>query len=307
VVQRKEREIIIFMTARTVRFCFTLNNWTDVDIQWFDDSTMFKYVCYGKEIGANLTPHLQGYFEFPNRQTKSVAACVKTLIDGGLVSRPHIEIAKGTADQCIVYCQKEGVFWEKGEKPKGQGKRVDLDAVYASITNGDSLQDVACSHPTEFIKFHRGIERLIAIRQPKRNWKTEVYWLWGPSGTGKSRWAWETYPDAYMKQAGTKWWCGYSDQACAIIDDFRPSKELPFNFILSLFDRYPLLLEVKGGSTQCLLKTICVTSPFSPDQMLLNLDWVGMEAGLQLKRRLDHVIQFPQLAMMFSEISQTQT
>ena len=56
----------------------------------------------------------------------------------------------------------------------------------------------------------------------------------------------------------------------------------------------------EGRSSQCLLKKIIVTCPFSPDQLLGNLEWVGVEQGLQLKRRIDHVIQFPQLAMMYA-------
>ena len=104
-----------------------------------------------------------------------------------------------------------------------------------------------------------------------------------------------------MKQSTTKWWCGYVDQDTCIIDDFRPTKELQFNFILNLFDRYPLLLETKGGQVQCLFKTIIVTCPFSPDQMLTHLEWVGIEQGNQLKRRIDHVIEFPRLRVFFGE------
>ena len=63
------------------------------------------------------------------------------------------------------------------------------------------------------------------------------------------------------------------------------------------------MLETKGGQVQCLLKKIIVTCPFSPDQLLGNLEWVGVEQGLQLKRRIDHVIQFPQLAMMYARES----
>ena len=59
----------------------------------------------------------------------------------------------------------------------------------------------------------------------------------------------------------------------------------------------------EGRSSQCLLKKIIVTCPFSPDQLLGNLEWVGVEQGLQLKRRIDHVIQFPQLAMMYARES----
>lgn len=287
------------MPGGACRFCFTVNNWTEADIEWFNNTNIFKYVCYGKEVGENLTPHLQGYFEFPNGNRKSLNACVKYIHDHGCPCRPHIEIAVASAAKAIGYCEKDGVFWEKGDRPKGQGKRSDIDDATDILSNGGSLQDVAHALPTVFVKFHRGLQAFQLTTQSVRSWKTEVFWLWGPTGSGKSRYAWETYPDAYPKQSGTKWWCNYVGQDTAIIDDFRPSKEMPFNFILNLFDRYPLLLETKGGQVQCRLKTILVTCPFSPDQLLENLEWVGVEQGLQLKRRIDHVIEFPQLATMF--------
>jgi len=278
---------------------FTLNNFTDGDVQWFQNATMFKYICFGQEVGESLTPHLQGYFEFKNGDKTSVSAVIKRLSEGGLLSRPHIEPAKGTAIQAITYCEKDGVFFEKGERPKGQGNRTDLDEACSILTNGGSIQELALKHPTSYVKYVRGLTALSTMMSGRREWKTEVWWLWGPTGSGKSRWAWETHPTAYSKAGNTKWWCGYTDQATAIIDDFRPNKEMPFNFILNLFDRYPLLLESKGGQVQCLFKTIIVTCPFSPDHVLEQLEWVGIEQGAQMMRRIDHVIQFPQLAMMY--------
>jgi len=286
--------------AKSNRFVFTLNNYTDRDLSWFEETDLFKYVCFRKEVGENLTPHLQGYFEFEHGCRLRISAVIKRLVEGGLLSHPHLEIAKGNSHQAIAYCEKDGNFWEKGDRPKGQGKRSDLDEACAIITNGGSIQDVAVAHPTVFVKFHRGLASLQVCLATRRTWKTEMYWLWGPTGSGKSRWAWETYPTAYSKVANTKWWCGYTDQDTAIIDDFRPNKEMPFNFILNLFDRYPLLLESKGGQVQCLFKTIVVTCPYSPDQVLGQLEWVGIEQGAQMKRRIDHVIQFPQLATMYS-------
>ncbi len=283
------------------RFVFTINNYTDADIDYLDNTDLFHYVCYGKEVGEGLTPHLQGYFEFKNGNRKSLNACISALQKDGCPSKPHIEVAMGTATQAIAYCEKDGIFWEKGVRPKGQGKRSDIEAATEILSNGGSLQEVASTLPSVFVKFHRGLREYQLITQSRRTWKTEIYWLWGPTGSGKSRWAWETYPDAYMKQSTTKWWCGYVDQDTCIIDDFRPSKELPFNFVLNLFDRYPLLLETKGGQVQCLFKTIIVTCPFSPDQLLTHLDWVGIEQGNQLKRRIDHMIQFPQIANLFLE------
>lgn len=285
--------------SRSERFCFTINNYSDEVIEWFEDTDCFKYVCYGKEVGESLTPHLQGYFEFEHGSKKSIKACLNTLDEYDCPCKPHLEIAQGNAQQCIDYCQKDGVFWEKGERPKGRGKRTDLDNAASIITNGGTIKDVAEAHPVVFIKFHRGLRELQLIKSNQRNWKTEIYWLWGPSGSRKSQWAWTTNPEAYPKQSNTKWWCGYMGQDIAIIDDFRPSKEMPFNFILNLFDRYPLLLETKGGQVQCLLKKIYLTTPLSPQQILSNLEWVGEEQKEQLMRRIDHVIEFPQLASIY--------
>lgn len=291
---------IIFMPGGHTRFCFTINNYKDETLEWFYETDIFKYVCYGKERGDSDTPHLQGYFEFPNGYRKTLKATIKFLGENGCPDKAHIEIAMGNAQQCITYCQKDGDFWEKGDRPKGQGKRSDIDDACTILSNGGTLQDVACSHPSTFVKFHRGLREYQLITQKKRTWKSIIYWLWGPSGSGKSRWAWENFPNSYAKNSSTKWWCGYVDQDTCIIDDFRPSREVPFAYVLNLFDRYPMLLETKGGQVQCLFKQIIVTCPFSPDQLLTHLDWVGVEQGLQLKRRLDHVIEFPQLATMFS-------
>jgi len=290
--------------SRTNRFRWTINNYTEDDVMWFDNNhQLFKYVCYGFEVGEECgTPHMQGYLEFENNSKKSIKACKSFLFDHGLKCKPHLDTCEATAANNIAYCSKqcgmEGL-WERGSRPKGQGSRSDIQAAIELMDGGGSLQDVARDQGTTFVKYYRGLQARQMILSPKRSWKTEIWWLWGPTGSGKSRWAWETYPDAYGKNSTTKWWCGYMGQDTAIIDDFRPNKEMPFNYVLNLFDRYPMLLETKGGQVQCLFKTILVTCPFSPDQVLSTMEWVGAEQGHQLIRRLDHVIQFPQIATMF--------
>lgn len=290
------------MPGGVTRFRFTINNYTDETVEWFEKTEIFKYVCFGKEVApTTLTPHLQGYFEFPNGSRKSLQACVAYLAKHGCPQHPHIKTCERSAAENINYCSKDGIFWEKGQKPLGQGRRTDIHDATDMLNNGSTLQDVAIAHPATFVRYHRGLREYQLITQPRRNWKTEIYWLWGPTGSGKSQWAWATYPDAYMKTSTTKWWYGYVGQDTAIIDDFRPSRDMPFNFILNLFDRYPLSLETKGGTVQCLFRRIIVTCPYSPDQMLENLEWVGIEQGNQLKRRIEHVIQFPQIASLFLE------
>lgn len=294
-----------FAMAKATRFCFTLNNYKDSDVQILegDLSGTFTYWCFGKEVGEMLTPHLQGYFEFPNAQRMRISAA-KSRWDALGLSSAHLAIAKGTAQHNIDYCSKEGQFHEGGTRPKGKGKRTDLDVVCDAIANGSSMPQLIESFPSQVVKFRGGIEFLIQAQQPRRRFKTEVWWLYGPTGSGKSRWAWSQDEMSYMKVSSHKWWNGYIGQESVIIDDYRPSKEMPFNFMLNLFDRYPLSVETKGGMVEFLAKRIYVTSPFSVEETCNQLDWIGVEQRAQLIRRVDHVIRFPQLAMMYVDLTE---
>lgn len=286
---------------KSARFCFTKNNYSDVDVSRLSDAEILrdlKYVCFGKEVGASGTPHLQGYLEFHHNMKLRISACQRRIQDFGLFGF-HVEIARGTAQQNIDYCSKDGDFTEVGERPKGQGFRSDLQAVTNAINEGDTMIDLIEKFPVQVIKFQRGIEFLIATKQPRRFFKTEVWWLWGPSGSGKSRWAWDQSPEAYMKCSSHKWWNGYVGQEIVILDDYRPSKEMPFSFMLNLMDRYPLSVETKGGMVEFVSKKIYVTSPFSPEHVCDHLDWIGTEQKAQFLRRIDHTIQFPQIATMY--------
>jgi len=96
--------------SQAKRWCFTLNNYTDEDLEKFQSlPSVVTYVIYGKEVGENGTPHLQGYLEL---KTKRRMNGVKEM----LCSRVHLEVAKGTQEENKKYCSKQDVsFYEKGE------------------------------------------------------------------------------------------------------------------------------------------------------------------------------------------------
>lgn len=87
-------------------WCFTLNNYSENDIMLIERSFEdghFNYVVYGKEVGENGTPHLQGYVQC---KKKLRMAQLKQMIG----ARVHLEVARGTASQASDYCKKEGNF-----------------------------------------------------------------------------------------------------------------------------------------------------------------------------------------------------
>ena len=65
-----------FIMAKSNRFCFTKNNYSDLDVAILsgDCTKYFKYWCFGKEVGESGTPHLQGYFEFDNSMRLRISA-----------------------------------------------------------------------------------------------------------------------------------------------------------------------------------------------------------------------------------------
>lgn len=98
-----------------------------------------------------------------------------------------------------------------------------------------------------------------------------VHVFWGGTGLGKSRRAWdEAGLDAYPKDPRTKFWDGYRGQHHVVIDEFRGGIDVAH--LLRWFDRYPVVVEVKGAATVLKATTIWVTSNLDPRSWYPDLD-----------------------------------
>jgi len=107
--------------------------------------------------------------------------------------------------------------------------------------------------------------------------------LWGDTGTGKSHRAWESCGiEAYSKDPRTKFWCGYSGQESVIFDEFRGAIDIAH--LLRWCDKYPVRVEVKGGSVPLSAKKLVFTSNLHPSAWYPELDPVTYAA---LERRLE--------------------
>jgi hypothetical protein len=201
------------------RWCFTLNNYTDEDLEWISkfiipDNCVFAVV--GQEIGESGTPHLQG---FVNLKVKKRLSQLKELLG----SRAHLEQAKGTDQDNDNYCTKDGKVYLRIGEPSTAGKRNDLlQAVELLHSTSGNLTEVARACPGTFIRYGRGLrDYWLTVGATPRRHKTEVYVMVGPPGCGKSKFCFENTEatPTFYKQRG-EWWDGYMGQENVIIDDF---------------------------------------------------------------------------------------
>lgn len=157
------------------------------------------------------------------------------------------------------------------------------------MEEGASEKDIADSAFGTWLRYYKGIERYRRLTSGNRNWQTKVYVLWGPSGSGKSRRAlsmggsvdsqyWVSKPRAKF---GGVWWDGYEGQSTIVIDEFYGW--LSRDLTQRMCDRYPLMVETKGGGCNFLPRLIIFTSNSPP--------WEWWRVGLgAMQRRLQEPI-----------------
>lgn len=253
---------------------FTINNYTKEDIDKLD-SLPISYRVIGYEIGESGTPHIQGYAEFDRRVSFGK---IKELIP-----RMHFERRKGTQKEAVEYCKKDGSFAEAGTR-RAQGDRTDIQNLKLHFEGGGTYRSMF-ENPDITLNYGsiRLADKLTRYYDKPRDFKPEVTWLYGKTGVGKTRTAYETLPEAYFCSNSTgKWWSGYDGHEDVILDDIREST-ISFITLLGLLDRYPFQVEDKGCVRQFRGRRIIITSHRHPS--LLYTDY--SEDMDQLLRRID--------------------
>lgn len=268
--------------ARFRNICITINNFTEDDrkliFDKINDGTI-KYYIEGLEVGGNhQIPHIQGYMEL----SKQIG--IKTI--KAFLPRAHIEKRKGSQEQAIDYCKKDGIWQEWGERNQ-QGNRSDLDVVREMIKQGKTLKEI--SDVVTSYQALRFAEKYIQLHEPKRSWKPKVTWIYGVSGSGKTYWAKKLAgPNRWVSNKTLEWWQNYEGQENIVIDEFR-AHYCPFTELLRILDEDEYSVMIKGGSRQLLAKNIYITSNRHPTEIYGQL---SEEQVHQLTRRIDKIVYF---------------
>lgn len=269
-------------------FCLTINNPSLEEKLQFSNE-LFSYSIYQTERGDSGTLHIQGYV-YCQRIVRIIS--IKKLFP-----RAHIEIARGTIEENISYCSKEetrieGPF-EHGTKPiSSKGARNDIEYFRDAIREGKSDEDLLNLFPNMVAKYQKFIYFVRCSMVPRRSEKPSVRVYHGRSGTGKTRTAVGDNPgDCYIVSRPDSnrplWWDGYQGQPTVVIDDFYGW--IPWSYILQLLDRYPFMVEIKGGKVNFNSKDIYITSNTTPENWYKNIPNNDLTP---LLRRIDEIKKF---------------
>jgi len=241
--------------ARSRGYCFTLNNYSEEEFNNYL-AISCRYVVLGREVGENGTPHIQGFIYFDNARKESSVR--------GLLRRSHVERQRGTCEQAITYCKKDGNFIERGDPPSVRGGTDKWAEMLLLARNGDWTK-LADSYPSFWIRYETNFRKQRIYYVDTLDPSVRNEWYYGPSGSGKSRLAREN-DSLYLKKRN-KWWDGYDDQDTVLIEEWSPELRTTTAQELKIWaDIYSFAAEIKGGMIHIRPRKIIITSNYTIDE-----------------------------------------
>lgn len=273
-MKKKARtEVTEVILARSHNYVYT--DYVDVEATWNNDE--IKYDIWQQECCPTTKKlHRQGYFQL--KYARDIQWLKKNICP-----TTHFEIARGTYEQNVEYCTKirtsTGKIWAEWGEPTQQGSRSDLRDIYEEIKQGEAMINILERHPGSFIRYHKAFDRIKAMLMPKRTTEPIVTLLWGEAGAGKTRFVFDKHgiDKVYKKSDSSKWFDGYMQEEAFLLDDY--DWDFKRGFLLNLFDRYPMKVEIKGGMVEFNSPYLYITCNHLP-----NLDDA-------LTRRFHHIIE----------------
>jgi len=191
----------------------------------------------------------------------------------------HAESTKSAAAEDYVWKEDtrvDGTQFKLGIKALKRNSDTDWDEVRRNAKEGN-LEAI----PSDiYIRCYTSLKKIASEFSKPLPVERRCNVFIGPTGTGKSRRAWdEATFDAYPKSPTSKFWDGYRGQENVVIDEFRGQIEI--SHMLRWLDRYPVLVEVKGSSEVLRASSFWITSNVHPKDWYPSVDEATKNALLR--------------------------
>jgi len=235
------------------------------------------YWCMCDEIGENKTYHTH-LFIYKSKP-------ITFLTIKNKFPAAHIDYCRGTCQENRDYIRKEGkyansikaetnlkdTFEESGEMPvEQQGRRNDLHKLYEYIKDGYSNYEILEENPEYMMQLDKieHCRQVVKAEQYKTMFRNlEVYYHFGKTGTGKTRYVMEKYgySNVYRITDYQHPFDNYKGQDVIVFEEFRSS--LKIQDMLNYLDGYPLDLPCRyNNKVACYTKVYIITNIPLDDQ-----------------------------------------
>lgn len=236
-----------------------------------------EYWCLCDEIGEQGTPHTHIYLAARNPMLFST---VKQRF-----YEAHIEAAHGSHAENRAYIRKEGkwledakhetnlpdTFEESGQLPPERKRRESVsEEILAMVQNGASNGEILRTHPGAMnrIQHIENARQILREEEYRGRWRElDVTYIWGETGTGKTRYVMEKYgySAVYHVTNYAHPFDNYRGQEVILFDEFRSSLQIAD--MLKYLDGYPLLLPCRyADKVACYTKVYLISNISLDDQ-----------------------------------------
>lgn len=257
------------------------------------------YFCLADEIAETGTPHTHIYVIFRSRVRWST---IKRHFPTA-----HIEIAKGTVKSNVEYIQKSGKwedtkkaetkvpgsFEEWGTRPRQKGKNVDMEELYNMVFSGYSNAEILATNHDYILH----IDKIDKIRMTiladrykgHRRLDLKVIYIFGKTGTGKTRYVLDTHGDenVYKISDYKHPFDLYCYQPVMCFEEYR--SQLPIADMLQYLDIYPIDLPARYSNRFMCAENIYILSNEPLEEQYGNVQVERPETWAAFLRRITEV------------------
>lgn len=233
----------------------------------------------------------------------------------------HRDIAKGTCQQNRDYVFKEGK-WLNGEKgttnhrdtheewgeipAERQGARNDLADLYDMIKGGMSTYEILETSPQYLMQIDKieRVRQMILEERNKNSWRAvSVTYIWGETGTGKTRGVMERYgySNVFRVTDYDHPFDGYKGQDVILFDEYRSS--LQFSQMLEWLDGYPVELRARYTNKQACYTKVYIISNIDIKEQYPNIQREDPRGWRAFLRRFETVQVFTKTGVITMEIN----
>ena len=222
----------------------------------------------------------------------------------------HIEAAKGTSAQNRDYVGKfgkweddikhgtkiPGTFEEWGDLPQErQGRRSDMEFLYSLVKEGASDLEIMEASPRMMLYLDRiqhARQVITAEKYATEFRQLDVTYIWGPTGTGKTRGVMEKYGYSAVCRV-TDYehpFERYNGESVIVFDEFRSS--LKITDMLNYLDGYPVTLPCRYTNRQACYNTVYLISNIPLEEQYKNVQFDEPATWKAFLRRIHHVVEY---------------